>query len=64
MKTSGHTDSFIRKAVEQGIKSFAEKVRRSQLDVRDSGYQPLYPNAGWRRNEKSKEKRELVQGKR
>ena len=56
MKTSGHTDTFIRMAVEQGVKSFAEKVRRSHLDVRDSGYHPLYPKAGWRKDEKSKEK--------
>ena len=56
MKTSGHTDIFIRQAVEQGIKTFAEKVRRSRLDVRDGGYQPLYPKAGWRRDEKAKEK--------
>ena len=56
MKTSGHTDTFIRMAVEQGVKSFAEKVRRSHLDVRDSGYHPLYPKEGWRKDDKSKEK--------
>ena len=42
--------------MEQGVKSFAEKVRRSQLDEGDNGYHPLYPKAGSRRDEKSKEK--------
>ena len=56
MKTSGHTDTFIRRAVEQGIKAFAERVRRSHLEVDDPGFQPLYPKAGWRKDEKSKEK--------
>ena len=32
MKTSGPTDVFIRQAVEQGIRAFAEKVKRSRLD--------------------------------
>ena len=47
IKTSGHTDAFIRQAVEQGIRAFDEKVKRSRLDEDHPGYQPLYPKAGW-----------------
>ena len=32
MRTSGHSEEFIRLAVEQGIRSFDEKVKRSRLD--------------------------------
>ena len=32
MKTSGHSDVFIRQAVEQGIRAFDDKVKRSRLD--------------------------------
>ena len=56
MKTSGHLEEFIRKAVEQGIKSFDDKVKRSCLDVDNPGFQPLFPKAGWRKDAKSKEK--------
>ena len=56
MKTSGHTDTFIRRAVEQGVKAFAERVRRSQLEVDNPRFHPLYSKAGWRKDEKSKEK--------
>jgi hypothetical protein len=56
MKTSGHKEEFIREAVEKGIRAFTEKVERSRLDSDHPGYQPLYQKAGWKRNEKSKEK--------
>jgi hypothetical protein len=56
MKTSGHSDVFIRQAVEQGIRAFDDKVKRSRLDEEHPGYQPLYPKAGWRKDIKSKEK--------
>jgi hypothetical protein len=56
MKTSGHSEEFIRQAVEKGIGAFEEKVERSKLEVEHPGYQPLYPKAGWRKNERSKEK--------
>ena len=56
MKTSGHKEPFIRQAVEKGIKAFREKIERSQLEADHPGFQPLYQKAGWKRNEKSKEK--------
>ena len=56
MKTSGHSDVFIRQAVEQGIRAFDDKVKKSRLDEDHPGYQPLYPKAGWKRYIKSKEK--------
>jgi hypothetical protein len=56
MKTSGHSDVFIRQAVEQGIRAIDDKVERSRLYEEHQGYQPLYPMAGWRRDIKSKEK--------
>ena len=56
MKTSGHKESFIRQAVEKGIQASSEKVRRSMLESDNPGFQPLYHKAGWRKNEKSKEK--------
>ena len=56
MKTSGHTDSFIRLAVEQGIRAFDNKVKRSLLETDEPGYQPMFPKAGWRRNPNSKAK--------
>jgi hypothetical protein len=56
MKTSGHADFFIRQAVEQGIRAFEEKVRRSKLEDDHPGYQPLFPKAGWKKDLKSKEK--------
>ena len=56
MKTSGHTEPFIKQAVEQGIRAFDNKVKRSLLETDDPGYHPLFPKAGWRRNTKSKAK--------
>ena len=56
MKTSGHTDEFIRQAVEQGVRSFDNRVKRSLLDQDNPGYQPLFPKAGWRRNLRAKAK--------
>ena len=64
MKTSGHSDEVIRCAVEQGIRAFDAKIKRSRLDTKDPGYQPLFPKAGWRKDLKSREspeKRQLVQ---
>ena len=46
MKTSGHTDGFIRQAVEQGVRSFDNRVKRSLLDQDNPGYQQLFPKAG------------------
>ena len=56
MRTSGHRESFIRKAVVRGITSFDEKVERSQLEESHPGFQPLNQKAGWRRDERTKEK--------
>ena len=56
MKTSGHSETFIRQAVVKGIRAFEEKVERSRLAEDHPSYQPLYPKAGWRRNLRSKEK--------
>ena len=56
MKTSGHTEAFIRQAVEQGIKSFDNKVKRSLMDPDNPSFQPLFPKAGWRKDQKSRAK--------
>ena len=56
MKTSGHTDTFIRQAVEQGVRSFDDKVKRSKLEKTDPGFQPMFPKAGWKRDQRDKEK--------
>ena len=56
MKTSGHCEQFIRQAVEQGIRNFDDKVKRSRLETNHPGFQPLYPKAGWRKDLRSKEK--------
>ena len=56
MKTSGHADSFIRLAVEQGVGAFDNKVKRSLLDQDNPGYQPLFLKAGWRKNLRAKAK--------
>ena len=56
MKTSGHSEDFIRTAVTKGIRNFNEKVRRSQLPTGSPGYLPLYQGSNWRKNERSKEK--------
>ena len=56
MKTSGHSEQFIRQAVEQGIRSFEDRVMRSKLETDNPRYQPLYPKAGWRKDIISKEK--------
>ena len=56
MKTSGHSETFIRQAVEKGIRAFEDKVERSRLAEDNPSYQPLYPKAGWRKNLRSKEK--------
>ena len=50
MKTSGHSEQFIRQAVEQGIRSYEDRVMRSKLETSHPGYQPLYPKAGWRKD--------------
>jgi hypothetical protein len=56
MKTSGHKEEFIRKAVVKGLESFMEKKRKSGLPTDHPEFQPLYCNAGWRRNRKAKTK--------
>jgi hypothetical protein len=56
MKTSGHSEEFIRLAVEQGIRSFDAKVKRSRLEVDHPSFQPLFPKAGWKKDIKSREK--------
>ena len=56
MQTSGDKEHFIRQAVEQGIRAFDEKVKRSRLEITHPGFQPLYQKAGWRRDERTKEK--------
>ena len=56
MKTSGHSEDFIRLAMEQGIRSFDAKVKRSRLEVDHPSFQPLFPKAGWRKDIKSREK--------
>ena len=56
MKTSGHSEVFIRLAVEQGIRSFDAKVQRSRLETDNPNYQPMFPKAGWKKDIKSKEK--------
>ena len=56
MKTSGHSEEFIRLAVERGIRSFDAKVKRSCLNKDQPGYQPLFPKTGWRRDIKSRGK--------
>ena len=56
MKTSGHSEEIIRQAVEQGIRAFDNKIKRSRLDVQDPGFQPLFPKAGWKKDIKSREK--------
>jgi hypothetical protein len=57
MKTSGHIEQFIRQAVEQGISSFDEKVKRSRLEISHHGFQPLFPKAGWRKDKEKSMKR-------
>ena len=56
MMTSGHRENFIRQSVVKGIGAFREKLERSQLDTDNPGFQHLYQKAGWRNNERSKEK--------
>ena len=56
MKTSGHSEEVIRQAVEQGIRAFDAKVKRSRLDTQHPGFQPLFPKAGWKKDLKSREK--------
>jgi hypothetical protein len=46
MKTSEHSEEVIRQAVEQGIRAFDAKVKRSRLDIQHPGFQPLFPKAG------------------
>ena len=56
MKTSGHKDTFIRKVVYNGVKSFKNKVRMSNLPKDDPTYQPLHRSKGWRKNWRAKDK--------
>ena len=54
MKTSGHSEEVIRQAVEQGIRAFDAKVKRSRLDNQHPGFQPLFPKACWKKDLKSR----------
>jgi hypothetical protein len=56
MVTCGHREMFVRKAVVMGTNVFRDKVERSQLGEEHPGFQPLYQNAGWRKDERTKEK--------
>ena len=56
MVTSSHREMFIRKAVVRGINAFRDKVERSQLDEGHPRFQPLYQKAGWKKDERTKEK--------
>ena len=41
MKTSGHSEKFIRRSVEKGVKAFKQEVKRSKLPVTDQRFKPL-----------------------
>ena len=56
MKTSGHSEETIRQAVEQGIRAFDAKVKRSRLGNHHPGFQPLFPKSGWKKDIRSREK--------
>ena len=56
MKTSDHKDDFIRQAVTKGVQALIEKVKKSRLLSSSPGFQPLYQNAGWKRNWKARTK--------
>ena len=48
MVTNGHTE-FVRQAVETRSKAYIYRVNRSKLEKTHSGFQPMFPKAGWRR---------------
>ena len=52
MKTSGHSEDFIRTAVTKGIR----KVRRSQQPPGSPVYLHLYQGNEWRKNERARQK--------
>ena len=54
MKTSGHTDKFIRKVTLRGLTNYAKKLKKSFLKVGEPGYQPLYVGSSWKKNERRK----------
>jgi hypothetical protein len=54
MKTSGHTDKFIKKVTLRGLTNYAKK--KSFLKVGEPGYQPLYMGSSWKKNERKKAK--------
>ena len=56
ISASGHTLKFMRRAFAKGITNYAEKVRKSQLDPNEKGYQPLYQDSRWNQKEKAKGK--------
>ena len=56
MKTSGHTEKFIRKVALRGIKNYLTKLKRSYLEAGNPDYQPMYMGAYWRKNLRKKEK--------
>ena len=42
--------------MEQGIRDFDEKVKKSRLKITHPGFQPLYQKAGWWKDVKAREK--------
>jgi hypothetical protein len=51
MKTSGHTEKFIKKVTLKGIRNYMAKLKRSFLKAGEPGYQPLHVGIlgeGWR----------------
>ena len=56
MKSSGHSERFIRRAVEKGIKRFKMDISRNNLPEGDKGFKPLYRNSSWRKDLYAKEK--------
>ena len=42
MKTSGHSNTFIRNVAVKGIMAYEQKVKRSLLEKSNPAYMPLY----------------------
>ena len=42
--------------MEKGIRFFDDRQKRSLLDKDNPGYQPLFSKAGWRRDQRDREK--------
>lgn len=56
MKTSGHSERFIRMSVEKGVRVFKQEVLKSKLPVEDMRYSPLYRKSSWRKDTRAKQK--------